>query len=452
MNPIEVLNKNVAEILDKMKQYPYKYNTGENVVPSALPQSTNFNKRLLVKNPNEKLNIAHESQPITTPFNHPFHKPNYFNIKNPVNNFNLPISFLNQNFMSNYDMYHLANPFDAFQMQMHLKQEQNKKSMIETAAMISALSGNQSIFPAQMESYISNRSVLSPNTSLNKRKTSGQLSEIYDSISNQKSRDSLSDDSKPDSIKEIKILRDPSLKYPLECSWSFWFFKNNREYDWKENLTLLTTVDTVEDFWSVYIHLRPVESLQEGCDYMLFKKDIKPMWEDPKNIDGGRWLVTSDKEQRSNELSKNWLNSLLSLIGSHYDEDDEVSYVNGAFLNIRFKTDRLELWTSCCMNEKAQLKIGRRFKRTLGIQAPILYEIHDQPDPTDQSQDPKSSDENKAADFEKTDDNSKLNLENGSNLVNNQEGSTSGIPNTTQYQFHRHRKSRASLARVKYSL
>lgn len=31
--------------------------------------------------------------------------------------------------------------------------------------------------------------------------------------------------------------------------------------------------------------------LTTGCDYSVFKSDIKPMWEDPTNKNGGRWLI-----------------------------------------------------------------------------------------------------------------------------------------------------------------
>jgi len=31
--------------------------------------------------------------------------------------------------------------------------------------------------------------------------------------------------------------------------------------------------------------------LTTGCDYSVFKSDIKPMWEDPSNKNGGRWLI-----------------------------------------------------------------------------------------------------------------------------------------------------------------
>lgn len=190
---------------------------------------------------------------------------------------------------------------------------------------------------------------------------------------------SIKNKPKPDpckqSHKEIKLQRDPNSKYPLEASWCFWFFKNNRENQWKDNLILLSTVDYVEDFWSVYNHLKPVEYMSDGCDYMLFKKGIEPMWEDKRNENGGRWLLNIEKRSCTNFLNSLWLNSLLSLIGSHYD--DETSYVNGVVLNKRLKTNKIALWTNNYENQVAQNKIARKFKKELGLNdAFVLFEIH----------------------------------------------------------------------------
>lgn len=47
--------------------------------------------------------------------------------------------------------------------------------------------------------------------------------------------------------------------------------------------------------------------LRQGCDYSLFKKGIRPMWEDDANKRGGRWLINLLKNQRGNDLDKYWL-------------------------------------------------------------------------------------------------------------------------------------------------
>lgn len=42
---------------------------------------------------------------------------------------------------------------------------------------------------------------------------------------------------------------------------------------------------------SIFSHIRTPSMLNIGCDYSVFKSDIKPMWEDPTNKNGGRWLI-----------------------------------------------------------------------------------------------------------------------------------------------------------------
>lgn len=62
---------------------------------------------------------------------------------------------------------------------------------------------------------------------------------------------------------------------------------------------------------SVYNHLQLVSRLAPGCDYMFFKKDIPPMWEDPHNCDGGRWIFNLEKKFRTSSLDVYWLNTVI---------------------------------------------------------------------------------------------------------------------------------------------
>jgi len=172
------------------------------------------------------------------------------------------------------------------------------------------------------------------------------------------------------------ILADPNIKFPLENSWSFHFYKNEKTKQWKENVKFITTVDFVEDFWGVYNHLQLVSKLNPGCDYMFFKKDIPPMWEDPQNCDGGRWTISLEKKYRTVSLDVYWLNTLLALVGDQFM--DESSHVNGVWVNVRSKGDKISLWTKSAKNAEIQMKIGRKFREILGLKEGLLtYEEHD---------------------------------------------------------------------------
>lgn len=57
---------------------------------------------------------------------------------------------------------------------------------------------------------------------------------------------------------------------------------------------------------SLYNHIKPPSDIKIGCDYSLFKKGIRPMWEDDANKLGGRWVITLNRCPKA-ELDNLWL-------------------------------------------------------------------------------------------------------------------------------------------------
>lgn len=50
--------------------------------------------------------------------------------------------------------------------------------------------------------------------------------------------------------KEVEISPELLIKHPLQNAWTLWFYKNDKQKAWEENLRAITTFDTVEDFWA----------------------------------------------------------------------------------------------------------------------------------------------------------------------------------------------------------
>ncbi|XP_065920306.1 eukaryotic translation initiation factor 4E-1A-like [Dysidea avara] len=172
---------------------------------------------------------------------------------------------------------------------------------------------------------------------------------------------------------------DPSLpkKHRLQNRWCLWYFKNDKSKDWKDNLKLVISFDTVEDFWAVYNHIVPPSGIATGCDYMLFKDGIQPMWEDDKNKHGGRWLVNIDKKgPRPTIIDQYWIETLMCLIGEAFgDSSDEVC---GAVVNIRPKGNKIAIWTGDVKKRDNILHIGKEYKERLGLPPGYLisYQSH----------------------------------------------------------------------------
>jgi len=190
-------------------------------------------------------------------------------------------------------------------------------------------------------------------------------------------------ESAPDSpVTDQSIVESPSAgltpaKHPLQNRWSMWYFKNDKAKEWKDNHKLIASCDTIEDFWALYNFLKPPSNLQPGCDYSFFKEGIEPMWEDPRNVEGGRWLLNLQRQQRScGELDKYWQEALMCLIGEIIEPNsDEIC---GAVVNIRPKGDKLAIWTGNAEKKHQVMTIGKNMRVNLAIprQVQIEFQAH----------------------------------------------------------------------------
>ncbi|KAL3216298.1 hypothetical protein MRX96_006483 [Rhipicephalus microplus] len=150
---------------------------------------------------------------------------------------------------------------------------------------------------------------------------------------------------------------DKLSKHPLQHRWSMWYFKNDKKCSWEDNHIEITSFDTVEDFWALFNYLEVASKLRLGCDYSLFKYGIKPMWEDGRNENGGRWLFSLNKSQRNTDLDNYWLEILLCLIGEGFDEEISDD-VNGVVVQVRPKFDKVAVWTADVHRAGNNIRIG----------------------------------------------------------------------------------------------
>lgn len=172
--------------------------------------------------------------------------------------------------------------------------------------------------------------------------------------------------------------KQPGL-HLLQTEWTLWLYTNNKAKSWDENLQKVISFNVVEDFWAVYNHIQLASKLNAGHDYALFRAGTRPAWEDEANKVGGRWIVSlPSKHYRKNDLDRLWLEVILLIIGEDFRKTDESSLIVGAVVSIRFKDDRIALWTADADRTNDQKSIGTQLRQRLGLppEIRITYEAH----------------------------------------------------------------------------
>jgi len=172
----------------------------------------------------------------------------------------------------------------------------------------------------------------------------------------------------------LETPKELTIKHPLMHKWVLWYCKSDRNKAWEDCLKEVATFNAVEDFWALYNHIQLASGLPWTSDYYLFKEGIQPMWEDPANREGGRWLIQVMKEKRNEMLDFYWLELLMAIVGEQFDEGSD--YICGAVVNVRQKGDKISLWTKDASKEDINRKIGQIVKQKLNIGVMITYEMH----------------------------------------------------------------------------
>jgi translation initiation factor 4E len=167
----------------------------------------------------------------------------------------------------------------------------------------------------------------------------------------------------------------------LHNKWNLWFDNPKAaapNSDWKENLQLCGTFDTPAKFWQIFNNVKPSSQLSTQCNYHIFKEGIQPMWEDPQNEQGGKWVFTIPKGKNSNgtvisRVDEFWLFTCLAVIGETIDFTGDM--VCGAVVSIRKSQDRIALWIKTNEPEIVS-KIGARWKIALNVPNKLKYQVH----------------------------------------------------------------------------
>lgn len=166
----------------------------------------------------------------------------------------------------------------------------------------------------------------------------------------------------------------------LHQPFTFWFtfFKKSKDKqleEFEDNLKEIAAFNTAEEFWGIYQHMKRPDALPRGCEFFLFKKGIRPLWEDMANVGGGRFFLSMKKSTVTNKV---WEDLLIATVLLN---TNEFHGINGVVLNVRTSEVIMSIWTkSITEDEKNTIKSWLKDALDLPNEQIINYKKH----PTDE--------------------------------------------------------------------
>ncbi|KAI5854583.1 translation initiation factor eIF 4e-like domain-containing protein [Tricharina praecox] len=162
------------------------------------------------------------------------------------------------------------------------------------------------------------------------------------------------DDANAGKRAELRMTMLKKLRpYPLRHEWVFWHEKDDPDASpekWDDRLKEIAQISTVQSFWQVFNNT-PFTNLTLKESLHLFKKNVKPLWEDPRNKNGGAWTFRVPKAQ-SHEF---WKEVLMMAIGEILQEVVEKGDdICGVSISVRFNSHLILVWTRDAENEKSR--------------------------------------------------------------------------------------------------
>ena len=159
--------------------------------------------------------------------------------------------------------------------------------------------------------------------------------------------------------------------HPLGETYTFSYFRKEKGMDYEDCMKNVGEFSTVEEFWTLYTHMKRPYELKVSMDYHLFKHGIKPMWEDDRNKTGGRMMLRC----KSGYSARIWEDLLLAFIGQQFKYFDDI---NGVVISIRENHDIISIWNksgdNAEMNE--QLRVDLMNLLNLPSQTKLEYKVH----------------------------------------------------------------------------
>ena len=169
-------------------------------------------------------------------------------------------------------------------------------------------------------------------------------------------------------------------KTKLKSRYAFWYRISEDIYqppqktaidqkEYENQVIKIAEFETIEDFWAIFQHLRKPDSCRPGIHFQLFRADIKPIWEDINNKNGGKVTI----KLRKDFTTIIWEEMIFAIIGDVLPENIKYE-INGIVVANRKDFNKLQIWFENWSKEKNNI-IERTIKDLLQIPPEVTLEF-----------------------------------------------------------------------------
>lgn len=150
----------------------------------------------------------------------------------------------------------------------------------------------------------------------------------------------------------------------LKSPWVLWQNGNDESNakSWGEDLVSVGEVSTVPEFLYLCDEITGVD-VGNLCTMNLFRKGIKPMWEDEANIEGGR-LITDVPVMGRGNVNELWRRTMAFCVSNTVDN------ICGCVFSEKQSYYKIAIWFGKDYNQDA---IRDRWQSVIGVNKALIY-------------------------------------------------------------------------------
>ena len=138
------------------------------------------------------------------------------------------------------------------------------------------------------------------------------------------------------------------MSHTLSDTWTLWAHLPH-DTDWSvKSYKKILTFNTVEEAVALFETIPTV--MVKNCMLFLMRKGIKPMWEDPKNREGGCFSY----KIKNNQIEEIWKHVSYMLVGETLSSKAK-SRINGVTVSPKKNFCVLKVWMETCEEQNPQV-------------------------------------------------------------------------------------------------